>query len=86
MGLKPRGSSRMVTGATFHRASAAGQPLAEDTGESYRDMSVRRMAGGVYRVRFGGWTGYWEFVVPEDMRRPTVMPAIEAAVAKTFNQ
>jgi hypothetical protein len=85
-GLRRSGKTRMIVGSRFHRASAPGQPLAEDSGESYRDITVRRIGSGNYRVRFGGWTGYWEFVVPPDLQRPTVMPAIEAAVKKTFGE
>lgn len=83
-GLRASGKTRMITGYRFHRASAPGQPLAEDTGRSYRDIRVSRVKSGTYRVRFGGWTGYWEFEVPPAMRRPTIIPAIERAAEKTF--
>jgi hypothetical protein len=85
-GLRRSGKTRMITGSQFHRASAPGQPIAEDTGESYRDITVRRVRKGTFRIRFGGWTGYWEFQVPPSMQRLTIMPAIEAAVDKTFGQ
>lgn len=55
-GMRARGA-----GARIHRASAPGQAPAEDTGKTYRDIHVRRMASGVYRVRFGGAAGYLEF-------------------------
>lgn len=84
-GLRRSGKTRMVTGSRFHRASAPGQPIAEDSGKSYRDIKVTRMKRGTYRVRFGGWTGYWEFDVPASMQRPTIIPAIESAVQKTFS-
>lgn len=84
MGLRASGKTRMVVGYKFHRASAPGQPIAEDTGRSYRDMKVTRTGKGRYRVRFGGWTGYWEFQVPPAMRRPTIVPAIRSAAEKTF--
>jgi len=86
MGLRASGKTRMVTGSRFHRASAPGQPIAEDSGKSYRDIKVTRMQKGSYRVRFGGWTGYWEFDVPPAMQRPTIIPAIESAVEKTFSK
>lgn len=85
-GLRRSGKTRMIVGTRFHRASAPGQPLAEDSGQSYRDITVRRVGKGAYRVRFGGWTGFWEFVVPKDLQRPTVIPAVEAAVEKTFGE
>lgn len=83
-GLKPSGKTRMVVGARFHRASAPGQPITEDSGRSYRDITVTRLKRGVYRIRFGGWTGYWEFMAKEPLRRRTIIPAIETAVRKTF--
>lgn len=83
-GLRASGKTRMITGYKFHRASAPGQPIAEDSGRSYRDITVTRLGSGRYRVRFGGWTGYWEFAVPDSMKRPTIVPAIEAAVEKTL--
>jgi hypothetical protein len=52
-GLRRSGKTRMIVGSRFHRASAPGQPLAEDSGESYRDITVRRVGKGNYRVRFG---------------------------------
>lgn len=68
-------------GMRIHRASAPGQPPAEDTGRLYRDMSVKRMASGRYRIRFGApYAGYLEF----NLNRPFVLPAIERAVEKTF--
>jgi len=82
-GLRASGKTRMITGSRFHRASAKGQPPAEDTGRLYRDITVRRMASGRYRVRFGApYAGFLEF----NLDRPFVMPAIEAAVQKTFGQ
>ena len=83
-GLRASGKTRMVTGSRVHRASAPGQPIAEDTGRSYRDIHVTRIGNGQYRIRFGGWTGYWEFFAPPRLRRQTILPAIEAAVQKTL--
>ena len=82
-GLRTSGRTRMVVGSRFHRASAPGQPPAEDTGRLYRDITVRRMASGRYRVRFGApYIGFLEFT----LNRPVVIPAIEAAVQKTFSE
>lgn len=83
-GLRQWGKSRMITGSRFHRASAPGEAVAIDTGRAYRDIKVTRMKRGSYRVRFGGWVGYWEFEVPPSMQRPTIIPAVQAAVEKMF--
>jgi hypothetical protein len=72
-------------GSRFHRASAPGQPPAEDSGRLYRDINVRRLSTGRYRVRFGaGYAGYLEFGTGRMRARPFVLPAIETAVQKTF--
>lgn len=71
-------------GTRIHRASAPGQPPAEDTGRTYRDISVRRMGKGNYRVRFGGVAGYLEFGTRNMKPRPFIIPAIENAVQKVF--
>ena len=76
-----RGSRARGPGVRIHRASAPGQPPAEDTGRLYRDITVRRMAKGGYRVRFGAaYAGYLEF----NLNRPFVLPGIEIAEQKTF--
>jgi hypothetical protein len=82
-GLRGSGKTRMITGVRFHRASAKGQAPAEDTGRLYRDISVRRMARGNYRVRFGApYAGFLELALD----RPFILPAIEAAVKRTFSE
>jgi hypothetical protein len=97
-GLRESGKTRMIVGYRIHRASAPGQPPAEDSGKTYRDITVRRMSKGTYRVRFGGAAGYLEFgtyarssrggsMGPHRggmLARPYIIPAIEAAVRKTF--
>lgn len=72
-------------GMRFHRASAPGQPPAEDTGKTYQDINVRKMAKGNYRIRFGGKAGYLEFGTRHMRPRPYIVPAIERAVDKVFN-
>lgn len=79
LGAKARGK-----GSRFHRASAPGQPPAEDTGKTYRDISVRRMRKGYYRVRFGGAAGYLEFGTSRMKPRPYILKAVEIAAEKTF--
>ena len=71
-------------GRRFHRASAPGQPPAKDTGKTYQSITVRRMAKGKYRVRFGGAAGYLEFGTSRMRARPFIIPAIEKAVRKTL--
>jgi hypothetical protein len=79
------GSRARGVGTRIHRASAPGQPPAEDTGRLYRDITVRRMASGRYRVRFGaGYAGYLELGTGRMRARPFVIPAIERAIEKTF--
>lgn len=80
LGARARGM-----GTRIHRASAPGQPPAEDTGRTYRDINVRRMAKGTYRVRFGGAAGYLEFGTRNMRERPYIIPAIQKAVDKVFN-
>lgn len=80
LGARARG-----VGSRIHRASAPGQPPAEDSGRLYRDITVRRMSKGNYRVRFGaGHAGYLEVGTGRMRARPFVVPAIERAVQKTF--
>ena len=80
VGRRARGA-----GVRIHRASAPGQPPAEDTGKTYRDIKVMRLKSGHYRVRFGGVAGYLEFGTTNMKPRPYIVPAIEAAVNKVFN-
>lgn len=83
MGLKRRGRTRVYAGSEFHRASASGQAWAKDSGRAYRDIKVSRTRRGTYRVRFGApYIGYLEFT----LNRPVVLPAIQAAAEKIFNQ
>ncbi len=80
-GLRLQGGRARGLGTRIHRASAPGQPPAEDTGRLYKDITVRRMGSGKYRVRFGApYIGFLEF----KLNRPVVIPAIERAVEKTF--
>lgn len=82
-GFRPRGKSRMIVGSRFHRASAKGQPPAKDTGKLYRQIKVARSGRGKFRVTFGAeYAGFVEFT----LNRPFVLPAIEAAVEKVFNE
>jgi hypothetical protein len=70
-------------GRRFHRASAPGQPPAKDTGKLYRDIKAFRTGRGKVRVKFGApYAGYLEF----NLNRPFILPAIERAVDKVFNQ
>lgn len=72
-------------GTRIHRASAPGQPPAEDTGKLYREITVRRLKSGHYRVRFGArYAGFLEFGTSRMAARPYVLPAIDTAVRKTF--
>lgn len=81
-GFRARGEGRR-----FHRASAPGQPPAEDTGKLYREITVRRLKSGEYRVRFGArYAGYLEFGTNRIAKRPFVLPAIEKAAQKTFDK
>lgn len=80
VGRRARGAG----GSRIHRASAPGQPPAEDSGRTYRDITVRRMANGRYRIRFGGVAGYLEFGTRNMKARPFIIPAIEKAVEKVF--
>lgn len=74
-------------GTRIHRASAPGQPPAQDSGKLYRNISVRRTGKGNYRVRFGAeYSGYLEFGTGRMKARPFIIKAIEAAVDKTFNK
>lgn len=79
VGRRARGA-----GSRIHRASAPGQPPAEDSGRTYRAITVRRMANGRYRIRFGGVAGYLEFGTRNMKARPFIVPAIEKAVEKVF--
>jgi HK97 gp10 family phage protein len=79
------GSRARGPGSRIHRASAPGQPPAEDTGKLYREITVRRLKSGHYRVRFGArYAGYLEFGTSRMAARPFVLPAIDTAVRKTF--
>jgi hypothetical protein len=82
-----RGFGQRASGAgrRFHRASAHGQPPAEDTGRTYWDINVSRLSSGRYRVRFGGVAGYLEFGTSRMRPRPYILPAIENAVRKVFD-
>jgi hypothetical protein len=71
-------------GTRIHRASAPGEPLARETGKTQRSTTVRRLKSGVYRIRFGGNVGYWEFRDAVSQRRPTIMPALEKAAEQYF--
>jgi hypothetical protein len=84
-GLRLMGRRARGLGTRIHRASAPGQPPAEDTGKTYRDITVRRMGNGTYRVRFGGAAGYLELGTQNMKPRPYIVPAIEKAIAKVFN-
>ena len=84
-GLRLQGGRARGAGTRIHRASAPGQPPAEDTGKTYRDIHVRRMSKGNYRVRFGGASGYLEFGTSRMRERPYIIPAIQKAVDKVFN-
>ena len=76
-------TSRARTGTKIHRASAAGQAPAKDTGKLYREIKVSRTGRGTYRVRFGAnYAGFLEF----KLNRPFILPAIEAAAKLVFNQ
>jgi hypothetical protein len=80
-------STRRVVGTRIHRASAPGEAIASDSGSSRKDITVRRLKAGHFRVRVGGWAGFWEFVAKDrTSRRYTIIPAIEQAVDKVFNQ
>jgi hypothetical protein len=80
LGFRARGP-----GTRIHRASAPGQPPAEDTGKLYREITVRRLKSGSYRVRFGArYAGFLEFGTARMAARPFVLPAIDIAVRKTF--
>lgn len=84
-GLRLMGRRAQGRGVRIHRASAPGQPPAEDTGKLYREITVRRLSSGNYRVRFGAhYAGFLEFGTGRIAPRPFVMPAIEKAVRKTF--
>lgn len=73
-------------GIRIHRASAPGQPPAEDTGRTYGNITVRRMKSGHYRIRFGGAAGYLEVGTKRMKPRPYIIPAIERAAEKVFNK
>lgn len=84
-GLRLQGRRARGVGTRIHRASAPGQPPAEDTGRLYRDITVRRMSKGNYRVRFGAPHAGFLDVGTRNMRpRPFIMKAIERAVEKAF--
>lgn len=83
LGLKRRGKTRIITGYTFHRASARGQAPAKDSGKLYQNIRVSRTGRGKFRVIFGTpYAGILEFTLD----RPFVLPAIQAAVEKVFNE
>lgn len=84
-GLRLMGQRARGAGTRIHRASAPGQPPAEDTGRTYRDIHVRRMGKGTWRVRFGGAAGYLEFGTSRMRERPFIVPAIQKAVHKVFD-
>lgn len=81
-GLRLNGRRARGAGSRIHRASAPGEPLAKDSGKTAQSYTVRRLKSGVYRLRFGGGVTYWEF--RDSQRRPTLMPAIEAAAEEYF--
>jgi HK97 gp10 family phage protein len=84
---KVGGQRASGAGMRIHRASAPGQPPAEDSGKLYRDIKVTRLKSGHYRVRFGAsYAGYLEFGTRNMSARPFVLPSIQAAVEKTFNR
>lgn len=79
LGQRARGA-----GTRIHRASSPGQPPAEDTGRTYRDIRVVRLRSGHYRVRFGGMAGYLEFGTRNMKPRPYIVKSIEKAIEKVF--
>lgn len=84
-GLRLQGRRARGSGTRIHRASAPGQPPAEDTGATYRNIHVKRLTSGRYRIRFGGSAGYLEVGTRNMKARPYIIPAIQRAVDKVFN-
>jgi hypothetical protein len=81
-GLRAYRKTRMTVGNQIHRASAPGQPWAKDSGRAYREIKVMRTGRGKFRVVFGApYIGYLEF----NLNRPVVVPAVEAAANRIFN-
>lgn len=78
-GQRPSGPGQRI-----HRSSAPGEALARETERTEKTISVRRLANGNVRIRFGGGIAFWEFKLPASLRRPTVMPAVELAAQRTF--
>lgn len=65
-----------------HIRSAPGEALATETGWTEDSTSVRDYKH-LTRVWVGGAIPFWEFG-PDDVQRPTLRPAIELAVERTF--
>jgi hypothetical protein len=80
-GLGQRAAGR---GSRFHIPSAEDEPLATDTGDTVKSFSIRRLSKGTVRIRVSGGIGFWEFRASG--ARPTLIPAIELAARRTFNE
>ena len=74
--LSKRRQGQIVAGYRFHRASARGQPPANDTSNLVNSLKARRTGEMSAEVDINA--GYaWFLENPEGLDRPFVMPAID---------
>ncbi len=74
--LSKRRQGQIVAGYRFHRASAPGQPPANDTSNLVNSMKARRTGEMSAEMAVNaGYAGVLED--PEGLNRPFVMPAID---------
>ena len=69
-------------GSLGHIHSAPGEPLAAFSGLTERSYEVTDYKNKT-SVRVGGGIVFWEFA-PDGLERPTLLPAIDLAIEKTF--
>jgi len=85
LGLKLSRSQpgRVIAGYKFHRASAIGQPPANDTSNLVNSMKARRRGKSSAELAINaGYAGFLE--PPAKLRRPFVSPAIEFTLERVL--
>ncbi len=77
--LSRKRAGHVIAGYRFHRASARGEPPANDTSNLVNSMKSRRTGAASSELAINaGYAGFLEF--PEFLGRPFVSPAIDFTI------